>query len=122
MNTGEVGCPVWVPSSNASHFRLNDLVEFMCRLVPWGPRWYLVALHATVIRYAGDKGATERMARIGRKIRCRYCCEPLNRQGIEWGIDRDLRPECRGCHDFRGGRTPEDFRQLCLRVSRHGRV
>jgi hypothetical protein len=122
VTSGGVGCPVWVPTCRASLYRLNDLVEVVCRLVPWGPRWYLVALRGTVIRYAGLKGATERLARIGRKVRCRFCGEPLNRENIEWGIDRDWRPECRVCNEFRGDRSPEEFRRLCLKVQMHGRV
>jgi hypothetical protein len=122
VGSAGVGYPVWVPGSHASEYGLNDLVCFVCRLVPWGPRWYLVALRSEVVHYLGRQVTPSRLAHVGRSNRCRYCGDPLRREEVEWGLDENLRPECRTCHDFRSGRTPERFQELCRKVSAHGRM
>ena len=121
VGSNQVGYPVWIPASRANHYRLGELVNFQCRLVPWGVKWYLVALNSEVIKYPKAGALPDRLATIGRSIRCRYCGDPLDQEGLEWGLDQTLRPECRSCHDLREGRTPELFLSLCRKVALHGR-
>ena len=74
---------VWVPNENASNYQQDDLVEFQCRWVRWKSEWYLVAVRGRVYRIDGTP-ATERLARVGRTLRCEYCGDKLNHDATEW--------------------------------------
>lgn len=116
-----IGYPVWMPSSRAVKYRRDDLGAFVCRLVQWDSKWYLVALRATFFRF-GHPPWAERLVHVGRTLRCQYCGDSQDDQEAVWGFDESLRPECKGCFDFRNGRDPETFRELCSKVSMHGRM
>ena len=59
-----------------------------------------------------------RLAKIGRKARCRYCGRQLN-PDEPWGINAGWVPECGDCSDFRDGRDPKEFEQFCCRLLHH---
>jgi hypothetical protein len=122
VGLGAVGYVVWLPSSSAMRYRPDDLVQLVCRFVPWESEWYLVAIRATVLHYPTYQASSVRLAKVGRTLRCQYCGDALAEKGVEWGFDKGMRPECQVCREFRDHRSPERFRDLCRKVSRHGRM
>jgi hypothetical protein len=114
--------PVWLPTSRAARFKLQDLVALVCRLVVWNGEGYLVAMRATHYQNPIGPLLVQRMVHVGRTLRCRYCGDRLVGDDCEWGFDESLRPECAVCYEFRNGRNPAQFQELCRRVMRHGRT
>jgi hypothetical protein len=80
----------------------------------------LVAVRGAPFRF-GEPPTADRLAHIGRSLRCQYCGDPLEDEGAVWGFDDHATPECQVCYDFRDGRDPEKFRALCRKVASHGR-
>ena len=112
-------CRMWFPSSmDANLVKESNLVNVKSRIVFWQESCYLIGSQIT--RYTEGKFTKQKLAHVGRNLRCRYCGKIIVK-GENWGFDKEYKPECRICYDFRNGIDPKEFTRLCRRVFLHGR-
>lgn len=110
---------MWFPSSmDANLVKESSFVIVKSRIVFWHESCYLIGTR--IIFYAEGKTTLQNLAHVGRNLRCRYCGRIIAK-GENWGFDKEYKPECRACYDFRNGIEPKEFTRLCRRVFLHGR-
>lgn len=81
-----------------------------------GSRWVLVLQDLDLFRRGGEVEETLRVNRLEVPLACRYCGERLSAEQV-WGLDPDCRIECQSCSKARGRLQPQEFIDVCRRVS-----
>jgi DNA-directed RNA polymerase subunit RPC12/RpoP len=101
----------------------NSLSEFA--LIRIAGRWcniqgnyFLISTRIDWLETVGCESQSLRLAKIGRKARCRYCGRQLF-SDERWQINGGWVPECGDCFTFRGERDPKEFGRFCCRLLRH---
>jgi DNA-directed RNA polymerase subunit RPC12/RpoP len=95
-----------------------SLIRIAGRRCTIGKNPYMIATRVEWLTRLGGESFRMRLARIGRKYRCRYCGRDMWNVK-RWGINEAFLPECGECYDFRDGRDPKEFEQLCCRLLHH---